>query len=468
MQTPFGVSALNVCLNILVFFLVYVAGLLAALAIRNLLILKLKKEGWAPVTYVSESRLNRVVGFIFSLRQCESPTKFLIVLLSSVLLLIFEISAESGVDSSDFCSPQLEHTTIGLCATPFAGDGLHAKKIAAALYTQQVGWDDDVVGRTTIHEGFRKNFDGREAFEVPTANRALPAVVGGCAVTDMQVVKRLRARLTFQGTSSVWALRLTSVYLEEDGVRLSGEGDVCSNSRFYSAFLVSNATGGDGGRVSATFVDYADSRHIQSVLMAIYRSGDARVPMVARNRVKLVRYTLSCERNVLSPKDFMLAVQIYRSAQTQSAVIEHPAVRVQVGKQNVSMPRPLSAADLVKATVALKATDVQSCSGETYYFTTCGVYNVVMILPVLYVVAVMGVILLFTRWLIRRKRAELPIPTTAKGWYRYTWKEMSHGAGAGDEIMRAESVHADVLGQPEFFIRTTVDNEPVIGLRRRY
>lgn len=461
-QTPLEVSGLNVCLNILVFVLVYVAGVLATLAIRNLLILRLKREGWAPVTYLSESRLNRVIGFVAELRHCESPTKFLIILLSSLLLFIFEISTESGVDSSDVCRPRLHATRIGLCATTFKGDKIQAKKIATALYTQQAGWDDAIVGRATVRQGFRKNFDGREAFDVKPRNGSLPVVVGGCDITNVQLIKRLRARLTFQGTGSVWALRISSVFLEDDGARLVGEGDVCSNSRYYSAFIVANATGGSGGRVEATFVDYADSRHIQSTLLAVYKTGNSLSSMVARNRKPMIRYTLACERNALSAADFMIAVQIYRSAQTQSSVREHPIEQMTVGKQKLSAPKSLTAADLVRATIALKATDVQSCAGETFLYTTCGEYKVVMIFPVLYVVGVMGGILLFTRWLVRREKAELPIPTTAKGWCKYAWGELTREARAG-----REGVGGEPPGEAEFFIKTTVDNEPVIGLRLR-
>ncbi len=49
-ETVLSVSALNVVLNTLVFFLVYIAGILAALAVGNLVKLELRKHGKAPIS----------------------------------------------------------------------------------------------------------------------------------------------------------------------------------------------------------------------------------------------------------------------------------------------------------------------------------------------------------------------------------------------------------------------------------
>ena len=101
--------------------------------------------------------------------------------LSSVVFLLFEGNAESGVDSSTRSIPFRMHTR-GICTSPYNGNGSTAKKVASPLYTEQIAWDAAALVATPIVQGFRKDFDGDEAFMKVAVNKSLPVIVSDCSV----------------------------------------------------------------------------------------------------------------------------------------------------------------------------------------------------------------------------------------------------------------------------------------------
>lgn len=460
---------LNVALNTLVFLLSYIAGVLATKGIRNLLLLRLHKNGTAPIFCESESRLQRFIDFMSSFRYCQSPTKFLIILLSSVLFLLFEISAESGVDSSNFCRPNRLRTK-GLCARPYDGDGSAAKIIASALYAQRLKWNEKDIVRTPIPEGFRNEFDGREAFDPATANRSLRIVVANCSVEGPDVLPPRSARITFQNTRDMWHLRMTAVQIIKTSEILKGSGDVTSNPTYYDAFLVAKSKGGLGSPVSAYYFEYPSSRHVKEVHNAIYSSGDDFMPLTVNNKAILLRYTLHCGKNALSGMNFGRAVQIYRSTQVESSIHLHPTTKMLIGKRNISIPKPISAVDVVKATIAMKATDRSQCIGETHVYTTCGVYDVIFLLPVIVTLLILLVIVLISTIMIHSRGANIPIPTTAIAWSKYAWREICKDSAklkrTGDDDNSDEDIGADIGTAPiaEYYIKP---GTRVLTLRRR-
>lgn len=480
-ETVMNVSVLNVLLNTVVFLLSWIAGLLAARSVRNLLLLHLQKHGTAPILCDSESKLQRLTEFASSLRYVQSPTKVLIIVLSSVLFLIFEVGAESGVDSSNRCAPRRVRT-MGICATAYNGDGSTAKNIASALYAQQVPWSASALLRTPIVQGMRKSFDGSEAFVPRAVNRSLPVIVNNCSSHSFSILPARAANIVLRDTRLIWNMRLTGVELRKKGGRarvVRGSGDFTSNPRYYDAFMVATPLGGHGGGIEAHFFDYADSKQLFDSMHAMYTSGNIYAPMRVRTNAKLLRYTLSCEKIALSPRDFELAVQVYRSTQLESNVLVHPRVPVAVGNESVIVPRPLSGADIIKAVIALKATDRDECEGETHVFTTCGTYDVLCMLPVLCTLLVLAIILGTTSLLVVVQKAAMPIPTTAVSWSNYAWLEISRqqreqlsASVEGGEAASAEGVaismrDTGVSPNAEFYVEPRENGTHRLTLRRR-
>eukprot|EP00171_Calliarthron_tuberculosum_P012637 IDg12637t1 len=338
---------------------------------------------------------------------------------SSILCQAFE----SGVDSSNFCRPNRLRTK-GLCARKYDGDGSAAKIIASALYTQRLKWNARDIVRTPISEGFRNEFDGREAFDPSTVNRSLPIVVSGCSIEGPKVLPPHTVRITFKNIRDMWHLRMVSLEIDATSEILRGSGDVTSNPSYYNAFLVAKSAGGNGGAVSARYYEYPNSQHVKEIHNAVYNTGDDFARLPVNNKASLLCYTLRCSKNVLSAIDFERAIQIYRSTQVESSIHLHPTTTILIGKHNVTIPKPINAVDVVKATIAMKATDRSQCIGETHVYTACGMYDIIFLLPVIVTLLILLIIVLISTIMIHSRGANIPIPTTAIAWSKYAWREI--------------------------------------------
>lgn len=424
LPTVLSVSVLNVALNTLVFLLSYLAGLIAAWGIRNLLLLRLKKHGTAPILVDSGTIQQRAKQLLTRIRYRQSPTKMLIVFLSSVVFLLFEVSAESGVDSSDRCAPYRTHTR-GICATTYNGDGSTAKNIASALYTQQIAWKSKDLVATPIVQGFRKDFDGNEAFIKDAINTSLPIIVSECSVHSFTILPPNTTELVFHDTRLMWNMRITSVKPVGASKPLQGSGDLTGNQQYFDAFFIARPIGGYGGRIDAKFFDYTNSKHIYQSMNKVYSSGKYFEPATVINRGRILQYTVTCNKTSLSPTDFEVALQVYRSSQLESKMVVHPAENVTVKNKHkiewIKAPRPLNASDVVKAVIALKAIDRKDCMGETFLYKKCGTYNLATFMPVLGTILILLIIALVTGFLVWKRKAYLPIPTTAVAWSKFAW-----------------------------------------------
>ncbi len=420
LPTVLSVGVLNVALNTLVFLLSYLAGIIAAWGIRNLLLLRLKKHGTAPILVDSGTVQQRAKQLLTRIRYRQSPTKMLIVFLSSVVFLLFEVSAESGVDSSNRCAPYRK-PTLGICASTYNGDGSTAKNIASALYTQQIAWEPEPLVATPIVQGFRKDFNGDEAFIKDAVNTSLPIIVSDCSVHSFNILPPNSTEMVFHDTQLMWNMRITSVKLVGASKPLEGSGDLTGNQQYFDAFFIARPEGGLGKRIEAKFYDYTDSKHIYEAMNKVYSSGQIFKPLTVTNAGKLLQYTLTCNKTSLSPKDFEVAVQVYRSSQLESKMVVHPAQNYTVGDDWIEVPRPLTAADVVKAVIALKAIDREDCMGETFLYKTCGTYNLLTFMPVLGTIVILLIIAMVSGFLVWKRNAYLPIPTTAVAWSKFAW-----------------------------------------------
>lgn len=429
LHSVLSVSVLNVILNTIVFFLSYFAGLVAAWGIRNLLLLRLQKHGSAPILIDSGTIAERTRQFLTRILYWQCPTRMLIIFLSSVVFLLFEVSAESGVDSSNRCAP-FRARTNGICGSVYNGDGSTAKNIASALYTQQVKWDADSLVRTPIVQGFRQDFDGNEAFVPDKVNTSLPIIVSGCSVHSFQLLPPNSTEIVLLDRMKMWNMEVVSVKPPGESFALRGHGDLTGNQKYYDAFLiVANASGGMGKEINADMYDYTDSKHIFESMARIYSSGLFYRPATIRNRGNILKHTITCKNTSLSYMDFQRAIQVYRSTQLESKMRIHPAENISVparggGDSWIEGPSPLKASDIVKSVIALKAVDKQACEGETFQYTTCGTYDLETFMPLLGTLVVLLVIGCVTEALVRRRDAYLPIPTTAVAWSKFAYLEM--------------------------------------------
>lgn len=137
--TVLSLGVLNVLLDILVFVLPDLVYKLATFFMNNLFLLRLQKNGRAPIRVEHGSLTTRIKQKPVRLRHFRSSTKLAIIFLSTVLFILFEIAAESGVGVSDRCRP---------------GDSPGIKNIESVLATQSTKWDCDSLIKTLQREGF--------------------------------------------------------------------------------------------------------------------------------------------------------------------------------------------------------------------------------------------------------------------------------------------------------------------------
>lgn len=435
LYTSVSVGLLNVLLNTLVFFIAYAVGLLATRGIRNLLLMRIQKNGAAPVFCETESRFQRFFELFRNSRFFRSPTSFLIVLLSSVLFLFFEISAENGVDSSNFCRPKSIRTQ-GICARPYDGDDSVPKIIASFLYTQRLKWNNVDLVKTPIVQGLRKSYNGREAFDSTAYNKSLPVVVSNCSVKQISVIPAFAANITFQNQHDLWHLRMVAVKVK-GATYVGGTGDVTANPEYYSAFLLSNTTGGSGKAISSDYFEYPNDKHIRLVHDAVQASRVEYKPVDVPNKDIVLHYDVRCGTNSLTAKQFENAVQMYHSTQVESSIHMHKRISKVIDGRNLTIPKPLEAKDLVKATIAMKAMDRSECEGETLEYTVCGVYDVLFFMPVIATLVILVVVVAITEIMLKKNNVNVEVPTTAMGWSKYAW----------DEICRQEAMQ--VTGEGE-------------------
>jgi len=464
LETAVSVGVLNVMLNIFVFIIAYLVGLLATRGIKNLLLLRLNKNGTAPIFCESESRFQRFIDFVRGFRYFQSPTKFLIILLSSVLFLLFEISAESGVDSSDFCKPA-RRVTMGLCAAPYDGDNSAAKIIASALYTQRLKWKTEDLIKSPIPQGFRTDYDGREAFKERPNNKSLPIVVFKCAIEDVGIIKPNDANITFQNRRDLWHLRMVAVDIKSSGKKFVGIGDVTLNPEYYNAFLIANTTGGNGGPIYSEYLEYPDSQHLHEIRNTIHNSKEEYSISEVQNKNYIFHKRLSCVKNALLPAQFERAVQTYRSTKVESSIHLHPQVQVMINNSvNITVPKPIEAVELMKATISIKSSDRSSCEGETFVYQECGVYDIMYLVPVIVTLLLLSIVVLTTDLLIHVREARLPVPTTAIAWSKYAWEQI--GANAMETYSNSKESNGESTDSPlvEYYINP---NTHSLTLRRR-
>lgn len=409
-------------------------------------------------------------------RQC--PTRMLIIFLSSIVFLLFEVSAESGVDSSNRCTPYRDITT-GICGSVYNGDGSTAKNIASALYTQQVKWDSDSLVRTPIVQGFRQDFDGNEAFVPEKVNKSLPIIVSNCSVHSFQLLAANSTELVLLDRRKMWNMEVISIKPSGEKFALQGDGDLTGNQKYYDAFLiVANASGGMGKEINADMYDYTDSKHIFESMSRIYSSGKFMTPTKIRNRGRLLNYKITCSNTSLSYIDFQRAIQVYRSTQLESKMKIHKAENISVGTDWVEGPSPLQPSDIVKSVIALKAVDKQACVGETFMYTTCGTYDLETFMPLLGTLIVLLVIGAVTELLVRRRDAYLPIPTTAVSWSKFAYLEMCRRMdnysvdreetddGAEEIVNKLWNGQGD-LKDAEFYLETHSEGLQTLGIRKK-
>lgn len=420
-QTAISVSALNVVFNIIVIVLAHVAGILANRALRNLVLLRLHKNGTEPIYFEEESRLNQFTSMLRSSRYIKSPTMVLVTLLSTALLLIFEIGSESGLDSSSSCRPQ-KLITQGLCATPYKTETLIVKELGAMLYTQKIKWNEDDLVSTPIRQGFRKNFNGKEVFDPRLSNRSLPIIVANCSVADFRIHARGTLYISIQNTKSIWSFVMSRVQFVSQSNSLSGYGDQIFNPSYLSAFNIIGTAGGLGGAIKARVFEYSNSEQLVDIASSIETSRNYYAPKTQSNKTPLLSYEVKCSKNILAPHRFANALRTYRTTQLESSIKLHPIVEWKVGNESVAVAKPMSAADVVKATIALKASDMDECEGETWVYSTCGVYDFLYIMPVIGTILILCFIVGMTEYLVRKRKAYVKLPISAYSWFCYAWK----------------------------------------------
>lgn len=413
----FSVGVVNVFLNSMVLICVSLAGEIALFSMVMLAQLQLRNKGNAPFLYESDGRLWRLAG---ATRRFWSSGSFgmLTVAFLSASLIVAEVIAELGVDSSTACKPKRLNTK-GLCPTFIETMSSRSKAVATAVQTESMKWDNAKLIQYPIRQGFRKAFDGTERFGARDSAVSLPIVISRCSVSEIRQIPPRAGLMTFSNVrnKTIFGIRLKHIVLVNSSVKWEGLGGILDNYAYYSAILVTRRTLKGTNATFATVTEYAESQHLKTLIANMTKAASIRSDASVVNVGPMFQYNVSCLRSALNAERFQDAIYVYRSAQLGRSAKEnpYPLANISVKGSRFTVPRPFAASDVVRSVIAAKTVEPISCNGETFVTTTCGTYHFIYILPLTLIFAVLSALALVLV-LFFRSGHSVNLPFTAKSW----------------------------------------------------
>lgn len=159
----------------------------------------------------------------------------------------------------------------------------------------------------------------------------------------------------------------------DTGKRHTGEGDLVFNGDSALMFIVAHRRLGSEASIGTVFFEYEDLTMAKR-LLGKAQAASVDEEKVAEITVKPVRvYHVSCAVNRLSTKNFVKALQVYRST-TFEGLATRPL-------RNDNGFAALTKQDVYKAVLARKMADTKSCKSKTIVYAGCGTYQVKYLVP---------------------------------------------------------------------------------------
>lgn len=377
--------------------------------------LRLKTHGRATLLTESDDTWQGLRDRINRARRGRNPVLAILVLLG-LALVVAEILSEFGVDSSNRCAPK-RLLTMGMCASPSKFPPSSSKSTVAAYHARYVPWDDRELVDYPIYEGLRNQYNGQECFHSRSSAGSSNVIISNCSVSQPTLISPGRATLTFEIVKGeVYYIMLKRIEQREKGratLEFIGTGGMTHTGNQTSAVISSRLKGTSAGHWIRMF-EYFDSVDLTSSLLRFFQSnGFLGGTLQMENKSPLLVYTIRCEK-VGDVASFASGVQVYRRVQLEETTAELRNMKVDgVGFKGYA---PMNVSDVIRAGIAISSTNSQKCSGETFIYTNCGVYNVRYMFPLLGLLLVIFTFAIVKCVLVVRADANIPLPYTASAW----------------------------------------------------
>lgn len=150
----------------------------------------------------------------------------------------------------------------------------------------------------------------------------------------------------------------------------------------------------------------------------------------------IIKYSIRCGEQNISPNNLLVAASVYRSVQFESTSKEElPQTSTIVDGKIYNHTSPLQPSDVLRAVIALMTAKQNTCPGETFEYTTCGVYNLVCIIPFSIVFVVLLALMFATRFVAKSSDIRISLPTCSAAWFNHMARE-GEGKAAVDPKRR--------------------------------
>ncbi len=405
-----SVGVVSIALHITALLTMTITCMVGARCLRHLANLRVKKYGRAPVVFHAyATSFGSILGMIRVMRITTPGLSLVLILV--FLLLPAEAALNLAVDTYDMCQPR-KLLTKGVCAD--TRKTRHRIEIGIFYSLQSMPWDDGMLERRGIHEGFRRDIQGNEYFGPNLQrNTSLPLVIAGCTVSEHNLIPPNNTTVLLgsnHGYKSYAAL--AGLSSGNKSIAVSGFMD---SSRILA---VSGAQQWLETGINLTVFEYYDEKHIKQLRTNIDRRRRwTRLPLLP----PLVTYNVSCASTGLSAADGIEAIVWYRFTQLHSSKLANFRI-VTKNKYNLTAKMPMTPSCLVRAMLAMKYLENEMCPGETMIWTECGIVRPHLAIPVFGISFMMFVLWFALEVKAHRTPLTVNVPVTASEWYNFAMK----------------------------------------------
>lgn len=358
---------LNGFLNCIFLFVGGVAAYLGVIASERLTLLRLQKAGRAPLLIEGDHYIQRAVQGVRRARAAHSFPMLLITLLT-VCLLVAELFAELGLNSSIECKPRRIQTR-GLCPEVSSVDVSVLERSSVASIAQGL-WNDEHL-MSPIRQGFRTTFDGTEVFRVDEdVNADLPFVINGVTVSSVRANSIHYSHYTTSYVGQAYNMRMITALRVKDpnggfDFREFGFGGETMNGNYSSGFMIQSATSagsGPGDMVLYDFISKPSERVRQGIADTdiVSNATSEAADQLTKGKEKaldgpVLVSRVRIENASMNKQNVLAALVTFRFIQLQNPVKIHPTQTFEVLGTTKSFPEPMTAADIVRALISAKA-----------------------------------------------------------------------------------------------------------------
>lgn len=240
-----------------------------------------------------------------------------------------------------------------------------------------------------------------------------PIITARCTVIYSQTNAPGSVELMFKPNPWGYGTLLSSIRIAES--EWTGIGELFNNGDNTGSFLLYYPKKTVPPRVEYT--EYNNDVHLKRVSQDIKRRRQTNAgtkgfwnTTISPSRT----YTIECEDNALSPKNFMEAIRIYRILQLRDNVDHAPFHKM--GDKEYGFFDAMTPSDINRAVMSMKLVQIPPGNGTIYLYEQCGTYNWRFVLPFCSVLVLIFFLFLFVSMITTKDFVD-QIPFNSHSWY---------------------------------------------------